>query len=73
MYWLGRYLDLVALTYILHSSDFDTFYVDVRYLLKYKTYNHETLHSASPYCTGLAGTLTYIWHILRWCLITPQL
>ena len=46
MYWLGRYLDLVALTYILHSSDFDTFYVDVRYLLKYKTYNHETLHSA---------------------------
>ena len=27
-------------TYILHSSDFDTFYVDVRYLLKYKTYNH---------------------------------
>ena len=36
MYWLG----LVALTYILHSSDLDTFYVDVRYLLKYKTYNH---------------------------------
>ena len=42
MYWLGRYLDLVVLTYmyILHSSDFDTFYVDVQYLLKYKTYNH---------------------------------
>ena len=39
MYWLGRYLDLVT-TYIVHSSDFDTFYVDVRYLLKYKTYNH---------------------------------
>ena len=40
MYWLGRYFDLVTLTYILHSSDFDTFYVDVRYLLKSKTYNH---------------------------------
>ena len=54
MYWLSRYLDLVTLTYILHSSDFDlvtltyilhssdfdTFYVDVRYLLNYKTYNH---------------------------------
>ena len=40
IYWLGRYLDLVTLTYIVHSSDFDTFYVDVRYLLKYKTYNH---------------------------------
>ena len=40
MYWLGRYLDLVTLTYIVHSSDFDTFYVDVRYLLKYKTFNH---------------------------------
>ena len=40
MYPLGRYLHLVALTYILHSSDFDTSYVDVRYLLKYKTYNH---------------------------------
>ena len=40
MYWLGRYLDLVALTYILPFSDFDTFYVDVWYLLKYKTYYH---------------------------------
>ena len=40
MHWFGRYLDPVTLTYILHSSDFDTFYVDVRYLLKYKTYNH---------------------------------
>ena len=40
MYWLGRYLDLVTLTYILQSSDFDTFYVDVWNLLKYKTYNH---------------------------------
>ena len=40
MYWLDRYLDLVTLTCIVHSSDFDTFYIDVRYLLKYKTYNH---------------------------------
>ena len=40
MYWLDRYLDLVTLTYIVHSSDFDTIYIDVRYLLKYKTYNH---------------------------------
>ena len=39
MYWLDRYLDLVT-TYIVHSSDFDTFYIDVLYLLKYKTYNH---------------------------------
>ena len=38
MYWLDRYLDLVT-TCIVHSSDFDTFYIDVRYLLKYKTYN----------------------------------
>ena len=36
MYWLVKYLDLVTLTYILHSSDFDTFYIDVRYHLKYK-------------------------------------
>ena len=34
MYWLDRYLDLVTLTYIVHSSDFDTFYIDVQYLLK---------------------------------------
>ena len=43
MYWLAKYLDLVTLTYILHSSDssdFDTFYIDVRYHLKYKLYNH---------------------------------
>ena len=32
--------DPVTFTYILHSSDFDTFYVDVQYLLKYKTYNY---------------------------------
>ena len=35
MYWLDRYLDLYCAL-----SDFDTFYIDVRYLLKYKTYNH---------------------------------
>ena len=40
MYWLDRYLDLVTLTYIVHSRDFDRFYIDVWYLLKYKTYNH---------------------------------
>ena len=27
MYWLGRYLDPMSLTYILLSSDFDTFFV----------------------------------------------
>ena len=58
MYWLGRYLDPVTLTYILHSSAFYTFYVNVQYLLNYKAYNHQTLHSASPQCTDFAGTLT---------------
>ena len=53
MYWLGRYLDLVTLTYILCSSDFDTFCVDVRYLLNYKAYNRQTLQSASSQCTDL--------------------
>ena len=61
MYWLGRYLDPVTLTYILRSSDFDIFCVDVRYLLNYKAYNHQTLRSASTQCTDLADTLT-------WCL-----
>ena len=41
MYWLGRYLDTVTLTYIPYSSDFDTFYVDVRYLHNYEAYNHQ--------------------------------
>ena len=40
MYWLAKYLVQVILTYILHSSDFDTFYIDVLYLLIYKPYNH---------------------------------
>ena len=58
MYWLGRYLDLVTLTYFLRSSDLDTFCVDVRYLLNYKAYNHQTLQSASSQCTDSADTLT---------------
>ena len=40
MYRLRRYLDTVTLTYISRSIDFYTFYVDVWYLLKYKTYNN---------------------------------
>ena len=55
---LGRYVDPVTLTYILRSIDFDTIYVDVPDLLNYKVYNYQTLHSASPRCTDLAGTLT---------------
>ena len=75
MYWLGRYLDLVTLTYILRSSDFDTFCVHVWYLLNYKAYNHQTLQSASSQCTDSADTLTWWpwpifwlqwpWHNLR--------
>ena len=60
MYWLGRYLDPMTFTYILRSSAFYTFYVNVQYLLNCKAYNHQTLHSASPQCTDSAGTLTYI-------------
>ena len=59
MYWLGRYLDPVTLTYILRSSDFDTFCVEFRYLLNYKAYNYQTLQSASSQCTDSAGTLTF--------------
>ena len=58
MYWLGRYLDPVTLTYILRSSAFYTFYVNVQYLLNCKAYSHQTLHSASPQCTDSAGTFT---------------
>ena len=66
MYWLGRYLDPVTLTYILRSSAFYTFYVNVQYLLNYKAYNHQTLHSASPQCTDSAGTLTgWPWPIFH--------
>ena len=56
MYWLGRYLDPVTLTYILRSSDLDIFCVNVRYLLNYKAYNHQTSQSASSQCTDLADT-----------------
>ena len=64
MYWLGRYLDPVTLTYILHSSAIYTFYV--QYLLNYKAYNHQTLHSACPQCTDSADILTrWSWPILR--------
>ena len=38
----------------------DTIYVDVPYLLNYKAYNYQSLHSATPRCTDLAGTLT-LW------------
>ena len=72
MYWLGRYLDPVTLTYILRSSDFDIFCVDVLYLLDYKAYNHQTLQSASSQCTDLADTLTWWpWPIfwLQWHII----
>ena len=48
----------MTLTYILRSIDFDTVYVDVPDLLNLKAYNYQTLHSASPRCTNLAGTLT---------------
>ena len=47
MHWLSRYLDPVTLTCILRSSDFDTFCVDVRYLLNYKANNYQTLQSSS--------------------------
>ena len=56
--WLGRYVDPVTLTYILRFIDFDTIYMDVPDLLNYKAYNYQILHSASPRCTDLAGTLT---------------
>ena len=66
MYWLGRYLDPVILTYILRFSAFYTFYVDIQYLLNYKAYNHQTSHSASPQCTNSVGTLTgWPWPIFR--------
>ena len=39
-------------------SDFDIIYINVPDLLKCKTSSHQTLHSASPICTDLAGILT---------------
>ena len=53
MYGLCRYLDSVTLTYISCSIDFYTC------VLNYKTYNHQTLYSASSWCTDSAGTLTW--------------
>ena len=119
MYWLGRYLDPVTLTYILRSSDFEHFasmfdisstirpttikpckvlllnvltrqipwsgdldlyfgcsdfdiiYVNVPDLLNCKTSRHQTLHSASPRCTDLAGILTrWPWPIF--CAPVPS-
>ena len=54
----------MTLTYISRSSDFYTFYINVPYLLNYKAYNHQTLYSASPQCTDLAGSLTWQGSIL---------
>ena len=57
MYLLGRYLDLVTLTYLLAALT-DIIYVNVPVLLKCKTSSFQTLHSASPRCTDSAGILT---------------
>ena len=48
----------MTLTYILRSIDFDTIYVDIPDLLSNKAYKYQTLHSASPRCPDLPGTLT---------------
>ena len=82
MYWLGRHLDPVTLTYMLHFRDFDTFCVDVRYLINYKAYNHQTLQSASSQCSDSADTLTWwpwpvfwlqwLWHNLCQPSRSPQ-
>ena len=58
MYWLSKYLNLVTLTYILAAVTFDIIYINIPDLLKCKTSSHQTLHSASPICTDLAGILT---------------
>ena len=39
-------------------SDFDIIYVNIPDLCKCKTSSHQTLHSASPRCTDMAGILT---------------
>ena len=69
MYWLGRYLNLVTLTYILAAVT-DIIYVNVPDLLKCKTSNHQTLHSASPRCTDSAGLLTQ-WPWPIFCTPVP--
>ena len=49
------------MTYILSSSAFYTFYVNVQYLLNYKAYNHQTFSSMYGLCRYLDWvTLTYI-------------
>ena len=54
---LDLYFALQCLLYILDN---------VQYLLSYKAYNHQTLHSASPQCTDSAGTLTgWPWPIFH--------
>ena len=59
MYGLRRYLDLVTLTYSSRSIDFYTFYDALPYVLNCKAFNHQTLYSASSWCTDSAGTLTW--------------
>ena len=51
-------------------SDFDIIYVNIPDLLKCKTSSHQTLHTASPRCTDLAGILTrWPWPIF--CASVP--
>ena len=50
-------LDPVTLTYISCGNNFHTFYVDVRYLLNYKAYNHHTWCSWPRYLARV--TLSY--------------
>ena len=50
--------------------DFDIIYVNVPDLLKCKTSNHQTLLSASPRCTDLAGILTW-WPWPIFCAPVP--
>ena len=65
MYGLCRYLDWVTLTYISRSIDFYTFYVTLPYVLNCKAFNHQTLYSASSWCTDSTSTLTWWpWPIL---------
>ena len=77
------YLDWVTLTYISRSLDFYTFYVTLPYVLNRKAFNHPTLYSTSSRCTDSAGTLTWwpllycalqwLWHILCWYSVSPQI
>ena len=51
-------------------TDFDIIYVNVHDLLKCKTSNHQTLHSASPRCTDSTGILTQ-WSCHMFCAPVP--